>query len=130
MLPMDFPPAIHIIDHTQQVVNDAAHLDVKPKPKPVKPSTLPAWMVRFRQCVISHESLSAGLYKAQNPTSSASGAYQFIDSTWRVWMKRAGFSGYSRAMYAPPWVQDAVFYFGLAHGGGGAWAGDGCGHGS
>lgn len=40
-------------------------------------------------------------YRNQNPSSTASGAWQFLDSTW------AGYGGYSRAMYAPPAVQDA-----------------------
>lgn len=36
----------------------------------------------FRLCVISRE--SHGNYKAQNQTSSARGAYQFLDISWRI----------------------------------------------
>jgi len=53
---------------------------------------------------------SGGDYSAQNPTSSASGAYQFIDSTWRSAAKEAGVdvNQYPRAYMAPPEVQDTV----------------------
>jgi hypothetical protein len=43
---------------------------------------------------------SRGDIRAENPTSSASGKWQFIDSTW------AGFGGYARASHAPESVQD------------------------
>jgi hypothetical protein len=41
-------------------------------------------------------------YRAQNPGSTASGAYQFLDSTWH---RRFGVS---KARYAKPWQQDQV----------------------
>ncbi|MCU1370815.1 MAG: transglycosylase, partial [Ilumatobacteraceae bacterium] len=58
---------------------------------------------------------SGGNIRARNPSSSASGKWQFIASTW------AGFGGYSEAYLAPESVQDAKARA--------LWAnGAGCGH--
>lgn len=81
---------------------------------------------RFLACVRAHESATSGGYRAQNPRSSASGAYQFIDSTWRTQSARAGYGGYSRAIHAPPYVQDAVAAYTVQHGGRSHWRGTGC----
>ena len=52
---------------------------------------------------------SGGNYSAQAAGSSASGAYQIIDSTWSLWAAAAGVgTEYPRARMAPPDVQDAV----------------------
>lgn len=81
----------------------------------------------FLTCVRNHESATSGLYSAINQQgSSASGAYQFLDSTWRVVAPQAGYSGYARAVHAPWYVQDAVALWLYNNGGKSAWAGTGC----
>lgn len=57
--------------------------------------SLPAVFQRIVQCE------SGGNPRAQNPTSSASGLFQFIDGTW------ANFGGYAHAKDAPVSVQIA-----------------------
>jgi len=53
---------------------------------------------------------SGGNYNIRSNSSSASGAYQFIDSTWRSRAQAAGvdIQKYPRAFMAPPDVQDKV----------------------
>lgn len=85
----------------------------------------------FLTCVRHHESDRGSYphddgYHAQNPYSSASGAYQFIDSTWRNVSGRAGHGGYPTAASAPPHVQDAVALWLYNNGGKSAWNGTGC----
>jgi muramidase (phage lysozyme) len=50
---------------------------------------------------------SHGNYKAKSKWSSASGAYQFIDSTWD------NYEGYARAVHAPAKIQDKKMYYTL-----------------
>jgi hypothetical protein len=78
----------------------------------------------FLACVRAHE--SGGNYRAENPTSTASGAYQYIDSSWRTLSARAGYGGYSHAASAPPAVQDAVAIYTVNSGWASAWNGTGC----
>ncbi|MCP4435434.1 MAG: glycoside hydrolase family 104 protein [Actinomycetia bacterium] len=86
----------------------------------------------FLTCVRRHESDRTGAwphiggYTAQNPRSSASGAYQFIDSTWRTVASRAGHPGYAKASHAPWYVQDAVALHTINNGGRSHWNGTGC----
>ena len=57
--------------------------------------TLPPIFAKIKQCESGND------YTRVNLHSTASGAYQDLDSTWN------NYDGYSRAMYAPPVVQDA-----------------------
>jgi len=87
----------------------------------------PTWIRDLGLCIRRHESLHAGHYNAENPSSTASGAYQFLDGTWRgiaKWVK--GAEGYRRASDAPPMIQDKVFIHSILHGGIHAWNGTWC----
>ena len=91
----------------------------------------PLWGVRFARCVIHHESFTAGLYKARrHDGGTASGAYQFIDSTWRGLARHLGFGQYAHAYLAPPALQDRAFFYSITHGGIHNWSGTHCGYGT
>jgi hypothetical protein len=72
---------------------DAAAMD--PRFAPV-PAELDAVLATIRTLE------SGGDYTAESSSSTASGAYQFVDTTW------GGYGGYARAKDAPPPVQDAA----------------------
>jgi hypothetical protein len=55
---------------------------------------------RIGGCECCGDPNAQGGYTAQNPTTTASGRYQALDSTWQ------GYHGYSKAKYAPPDVQE------------------------
>jgi hypothetical protein len=62
---------------------------------------------KFLAAIKSRE--SANNYKAKNPKSSASGAYQFIDSTWQGLTKKYNIGvEYTSARDAPAEIQDTV----------------------
>jgi len=73
---------------------------------------------------------SGGNYTAQNPNSSASGAYQFINSTWQQYQNQYNQTygtnyNYASAYQAPPTVQDQVASITPVSNWGGTWAGSG-----
>lgn len=89
----------------------------------------PQW-ADIRQCIMKRESNYR--YKAANPTSSARGAYQFLDNNWRdglVWMMIAeskktgdGLIGEAKKLRKKPihkwsrYWQDRAFYTALRGG--------------
>ncbi len=85
----------------------------------------PAKVERAALCVIKHESWGK-MWLGQNPVSTASGAAQWINSTWRANAARAGVPVTARARYAPPKDQAKVFAWMWTHGGKKAWRGTNC----
>lgn len=90
----------------------------------------PAWVQTFALCVSHHESWSPHMWTAENPISTASGGFQWIDGSWRTNMKRAGFSGPGHAAYASPVLQAEVTAWVIAHNGQWNWKGTHCGFGT
>jgi hypothetical protein len=68
----------------------------------------------FLRCVVKRE--SGGDPRAENPVSTASGLFQFLDGTWRAYSKQAGIgTEYSRASAAPAAVQWALARWVVKH---------------
>lgn len=83
-------------------------------------------------CIRNHESRHSGHYTAENPSSTAAGAGQWLNGTWdglKKWVKVDGkfvARQYDEASDAPAWVQDAAFRHVYKHGGLRMWHGTGC----
>lgn len=82
-------------------------------------------------CIRQHESDRGEYphtngYASKNGRSTASGAYQFLNGTWRNVSAAAGYPGYSQARYAPWHIQDAVALWVIENQGKSAWRGSGC----
>lgn len=90
----------------------------------------PAWVQTFALCVSHHESWSPHMWTAENPVSTASGGFQWIDGSWRTNMARAGFSGPGHAAYASPVLQAEVTAWVITHHGQWNWKGTHCGYGT
>jgi hypothetical protein len=73
-----------------------------PKPTPPPPRGWAFWSARIRGCESGDGPNAPPDYKAKNPTSSASGAYQILDSTW------GGRYGVRHASDATPEQQETV----------------------
>lgn len=92
-------------------------------------AVIPDELVPFFQCVIHHESYSAGMYSAvQQPSGKYRGAYQADASFWRAyapdeWKHLADSYNWETA---PPEVQDQAALNGYRARGGSPWNGSGC----
>ena len=87
----------------------------------------PSAAVSFLRCVIAHE--SNGRPKAENPRSTASGLFQFIDGTWQHYASRLPVARkYRHAADAPASVQWEVALLAVKWGGHGNWNGTHCGY--
>lgn len=90
----------------------------------------PAWVGTFALCVAHHESWSPHMWTAENPYSTASGGFQWIDGSWRVNLARSGHTGPGHAAYASPILQAQVTAWVITHKGQRNWAGAHCGYGT
>lgn len=90
----------------------------------------PAWVEKFALCVSHHESWSPHMWTAENPISTASGGFQWIDGSWWVNMKRAGVRGVRHAANNSPVKQAEVTAWVITHGGRWNWKGTHCGYGT
>lgn len=108
----------------------AAMLHLAPADRTPSPSrSAPSAAVSFLRCVIGHE--SNGNARAENPSSTASGLFQFIDGTWRHYAQHVPSARrYSHAASAPARVQWEVALLAIRWHGHRNWAGTSCGYGT
>ena len=94
-----------------------------PAMEPGGTSMLPASASAYQRCVAEHESTDDPT--AQNPDSTASGEYGFLDTTWQGlgWP----FDQYPSARSAPMSLQNAAFQLLYQRDGTAPWQTDGCG---
>jgi muramidase (phage lysozyme) len=70
------------------------------------------------------------MWTAENPSSTASGGFQWLDGSWTVNLGRAGLSGPHHAAFASPVVQAEVTAWVITHKGQRNWNGSHCGYGT
>lgn len=116
-----------------EVMEDGGFVDPTPyligKPSPTAKNTIPDLTPGGAATSLDPASLKARIrfcessnnYAATNPRSTASGAYQFLDGTWRG-IPKSITGGTTRAMYATPAQQDAAFDWLYARSGSSPWA--------
>jgi hypothetical protein len=80
--------------------------------QPAEIDGMPALLRRIGGCESSGDPEGPLVWTAQNPHSSASGAFEEVDGTWRSWARAygtdVGAPAYARAYLAPPSVQLTV----------------------
>lgn len=127
-LPLTVPvaPAVAVVASVSTTYAASAVSPTVPRPRPryraagAAPPRAGSSVSAYEACVLRRE--SGGNPRAYNPTSGASGAYQFMSTTWRTVTGLPGSAG-----DYPMAVQRAAFLKLYATAGRSPWASDRCG---